>query len=398
MELYVHIPFCVRKCRYCDFISFPAQEAFRERYVDHLLREAALRSAALPAPLRSVETVYIGGGTPSLLPPPLFSRLVQGLKTHFDFSAVSEFTVEANPGTVTAPWAEAILRLGVTRVSLGMQAAQPHILQILGRIHLFEDVSRSVSLLRSAGLKNLSLDLMFGIPGQTIGDWQDTLTQALSLFPSHISAYGLIPEEGTPLYNDLAAGVCSLPDPELERGMYEEALSRLAMHDFKQYEISNFALTGCSCRHNIGYWTQEPYLGLGLSAASMFPLALLHPETRYEKGFPCLRQKNPIGIEAYEKMILSDSDAGADQFRESEQIGAKDACFETLMLGLRMNAGVSSSFFRRLHGLSLEDIYGPRLEKLAAQDLLFHDPVHDSWRLTRRGMDLQNAVLVELMD
>jgi molybdenum cofactor biosynthesis enzyme MoaA len=176
MELYVHIPFCVRKCRYCDFISFPAQEAFRERYVDHLLREAALRSAALPAPLRSVETVYIGGGTPSLLPPPLFSRLVQGLKTHFDFSAVSEFTVEANPGTVTAPWAEAILRLGVTRVSLGMQAAQPHILQILGRIHLFEDVSRSVSLLRSAGLKNLSLDLMFGIPGQTLGDWQDTLT------------------------------------------------------------------------------------------------------------------------------------------------------------------------------------------------------------------------------
>ena len=426
MELYIHIPFCVRKCRYCDFVSFPGRLDEMEDYITHVLREAELRSAALPAQLCRLDTVYIGGGTPSLLPPSQLSRLMEGLRRWFDFSGVTEFTVEANPGTVTEAWADTAVRLGVNRVSMGMQAFQPHLLHTLGRIHTYEDVERSVKILRDAGIRNLSLDLMFGLPGQTMEDWRESLSAALRLAPEHISAYGLIPEENTPLYEDLQRGVLKLPEPEEERAMYDEALSCLSRQGFEQYEISNFSLPGFACVHNIGYWTQVPYLGLGLAAASMFPEGMLDspvspacqamnaavpegstealpedsasgqglPLRQWENGFRCLRETNPASFEAYDSMLRLAA-ASSSPERITERVSAEEARFETMMLGLRMNAGVSEAFFRRLHGVSLDDVYGKKLRRLAEQGLVTFDS--GSWRLTRKGMDLQNTVLVELM-
>ena len=225
MLLYVHIPFCRQKCRYCSFVSFPGQEAQAEAYVHLLLKEAENRIREFTGP---VHTVFIGGGTPSLLPPDLLSLLASSLFSSLPSVAVQEFTVEANPGTVTRSWIEAARNAGVNRLSLGMQAFQPELLTLLGRIHSYSDVEETVRLAREYGFTNLNLDLMFGIPGQSLASWKETLEAALALEPVHISAYGLIPEENTPLYRDLESGRLSLPDPDLEREMYDLALSMLS--------------------------------------------------------------------------------------------------------------------------------------------------------------------------
>ena len=264
MELYIHLPFCKQKCRYCDFPSWPGCDGLMPRYVDALLLEAAELSKQYGHP--AMETVFIGGGTPSLLPAPLMAKLLTGLRDHFDIPAGIEFTSEANPGTLTEDWLRVATEGGVNRLSLGMQSCQPALLKMLGRIHDFPQVADSVSLARQAGITNVNLDLMFGLPGQTAAMWRDTLDKALSLHPEHLSCYGLIPEDGTPLKADLDAGRLILPDEDDERRMYDDALTLLAEHGYKQYEISNFAKPGHECRHNLGYWRQVPYLGLGASA------------------------------------------------------------------------------------------------------------------------------------
>lgn len=370
MELYVHLPFCKQKCRYCDFPSWAGCEAIMPRYVDALLAEADRYGHA------SIETIYIGGGTPSLLPAPLMRKLLTGLHSRFDIQEEIEWSCEANPGTLTEAWLQAAADGGVNRLSLGMQAFQPELLKTLGRIHTFEQVETSVKLARGAGVKNLNLDLMFGLPGQTPDMWHETLKRALSLAPEHLSCYGLIPEEGTPLIDDLDAGRLTLPDEDDERRMYDDTLTLLSAHGFKQYEISNFALPGYECRHNIGYWQQIPYIGLGVSAASCLPA----------DGCAYERLANPASLEDYLN--------GAPPTRE--RVSSAGARFETLMLGLRMTEGISEDRFQSMHGVALNDCYGDRLRDLAQHGLI-------SWqggwcRLTRRGMDVQNAILVELMD
>ena len=356
------------------------------QYVDLLLQEALFRRNEIPEP---VETVYCGGGTPSLLSPALWKKLFAGLREIFDFAADIEFTSEANPGTVTEGWLEAALDSGVNRLSLGMQAFQPEILETLGRIHRFPEVEKSVRLARSFGIRNLSLDLMFGIPGQTASHWQETLDSAFSLQPEHLSAYGLIPEEGTPLVRDLAQGKLRLPEPEEEREMYETVLRACAARGMKQYEISNFALPGLACRHNIGYWTHVPYLGLGLAAAS---LSDIQPGPA---GMTCRRHTNPEEWNAYEVMVKALAERGLDALVR-EEIGPKEARFETMMLGLRMNAGVGDSEFLDRHGCLPQAIWDDQLNSFVRQGLLRHEG--GRWQLTRRGQDLQNSVLVDLMD
>ena len=382
MELYVHIPFCKQKCRYCSFTSHAASEAEYEEYADLLLREAENRKKEITDP---VTTVYIGGGTPSLLSPDLFHRLVSGLRRIFDFDQVTEFTTEANPGTVTMEWLDSAVSSGVNRLSLGMQAAQDHLLSQLGRIHCFEDVRHSVSLAREAGINNLSLDLIFGIPNQCIQDWSDTLDSALSLHPDHISAYGLIPEEGTPLFNDLKNGTLTLPDPDDERMMYDETVRRLTRNGFHQYEISNFAREGYECRHNIGYWKQVPYIGIGVSAASMTDIVA------DRNGMSYTRRTNPVSREAYREMVINHVLPAA-----VESINPAESRFETMMLGLRMNSGVSESDFLQKHAVTVESIFGSRLQMFEKNGLMTHE--QGCWKLTRRGFDIQNSILVELMD
>lgn len=349
-----------------------------DAYVSAVLREA---DGLFPYHGTQMDTVFLGGGTPSVLQPEQLTRLLQGLRERFSFPEDIEFTSEANPGTLTPAWLEAARSCGVNRISMGMQAFQPELLKMLGRIHTFDEVVESVHLVRRMGFDNLSIDLMFGLPGQTPDMWRETLDAALSLGVEHLSCYGLIPEEGTPLMRDLDAGRLTLPDEEDERRMYDDTLQILARNGFRQYEISNFAKPGRECRHNIGYWTREPYIGLGASAASLLPT---------KNGG--LRLTNPAGIHDYIAM----TEDSAWRRRDRVSLLPSDARFESLMLGLRMTAGVSEDAFAAMHGISLEEYCGDILRQQEAQGLLQH---HDGfWSLTRRGMDVQNAILVEIME
>lgn len=378
MELYIHLPFCRSKCRYCDFPSYAGCESYMASYVDALLQEASMEAST------PLETAFIGGGTPSILPALLLKKLLSGLREHFQFTHETEFTSEANPGTLTQAWLDEVVAGGVNRLSLGMQAYQPNLLRMLGRIHDFTQVSQSVSMARDAGINNINLDLMFGLPGQTLADWHETLDAALSLHPDHLSCYGLIPEEGTPLTADLDACRLSLPDEAVERAMYDDTLRILASHGFAQYEISNFAKPGRACKHNLGYWRQVPYLGLGASASSMLP------DPSGKAAY--LRRTNPSSLQEYLRMMMT----GDFTQRETLPISREEAMFETLMLGLRTTAGVSEADFSAMHGQPLANKYGAILETLRMQGLLGH--TDGRWYLTRRGMDVQNAILVELME
>ena len=311
MEIYLHVPYCRQKCRYCDFASFPHAESTQRAYVDAVLTEAASQAAKIPH--GAMETAYLGGGTPSILPPELLTRLLEGVTAHFPLAPGAEFTSEANPGTLTHAWLDAALSCGINRLSMGMQAAQPALLKMLGRIHDFTQMQQSVELARHAGFQHISLDLMFGLPGQTVSMWRETLEKALSLNPEHLSCYGLIPEEGTPLYRDLQTGQLTLPDEDDERRMYDLTLDLLAQSGFQQYEISNFARPGCECRHNIGYWQQVPYIGLGVSAASYLPA---------KNGM--IRLTNPRTLPAYLRMVQSQDDS----LREREFVSKTDGRFE----------------------------------------------------------------------
>ncbi len=382
MELYLHVPFCVRKCRYCDFASYAGRMDDRSRYVDALIREAEMYAPMMQH--ECTETAFIGGGTPSVLSPEDMKRMLLAMKRLFQFADDIEWTTEANPGTITRAWLDAAVQGGVNRLSLGMQAYQPQLLETLGRIHRFEDVAEAVTMARSAGIDNISLDLMFGLPGQTREHWLETLQAALSLKPDHLSCYGLIPEEGTPLVRDLDSGRLSLPEEETERLMYDDTLSVLAEHGFEQYEISNFAMPGKACRHNIGYWRQVPYLGLGASASSML----------MDDSGSCKYRRiaNPAGLDDYLRMVYE----GRADLRSVEEVSPADAQFETLMVGLRMTEGVSEAAYESYHGEPLSRRYGSVLSHLKGEGLLEHK--YGRWFLTRRGMDVQNAVLVELME
>ena len=379
MELYVHLPFCVKKCRYCDFVSYAGCEDRMEMYVQSLLKEAESRVTE-----EAVETVYLGGGTPSLLPPALLDQLLSGLRDRFRILPDAEFTSEANPGTLTEKWLETAVNGGVNRLSMGMQASQQELLSMLGRIHRPEDTANSVLMARQAGIRNLNLDLMFGLPGQTLAQWQESLETALAMQPQHLSCYGLIPEDGTPLKAELDTGCLHLPDEETEREMYELARVKTAQAGMTQYEISNFALPGYECKHNLGYWQQASWIGLGASAASMQP----DPGGKYA----WIRTVNPAGLDAYFRMVR-----GEDRQRTREEITLHEAAFERMMLGLRTMRGVSDQRFEKDFGQTVTDRFGTAvMDSLMERGLLIHQD--GAWRLTRKGMDVQNAVLLELME
>ena len=368
--LYVHVPFCVSKCAYCDFASYAGREADISRYVDTVIREIARRGEETGH--AQANTIFFGGGTPSLLDEFQIARILDALRKAFPVAANAEITCECNPGTfVTSGFARAIREAGINRLSLGAQAKQTRLLQLIGRIHDWEQAIASIEIARAAGFENINLDLMFGIPSQTVADLQETLAAAMELSPTHLSCYGLIVEEGTPIEREIRAGKLALPTDEVEREMYELVRQTLAEHGFEQYEISNFATGMYTCRHNIGCWTRMPYLGFGCAAHSFFD--------------EC-RTMNPATLDAYL----------ANEPPQIEQIPQEEARFESLMLGLRMTRGVKDEDFTRMHGLSIRDAFGQKLDRPTAAGLIeWHD---GALRLTRLGMDLQNSVLVDLME
>lgn len=384
MQAYLHIPFCKRKCAYCDFASRAGCEEWMAPYAAAIRREIALRAAEY-GPL-SLDTVYIGGGTPSIFPPGLLKDILNSLFEAFPKKPGAEVTCEANPGTLTEPFLRLLRKQGVNRLSLGAQAGQDRLLRTLGRIHTWEEVEASVRLARQEGFENINLDLMFGLPGQTGEDWRETLQMALALAPQHLSCYGLILEEGTPLYDRAASGNLSLPEEAEERAMYEDARLLCTQAGLGQYEISNFAVPGRECRHNLGYWQGARYLGFGAAAHSRMPAPPDRAGTAY------VRFGNTSVLETY----LDSLAGGTIPVAEFQAISFREAEFETLMLGLRVMEGVSGRDFLLRHGRTLQEAFGGKIRPLVKKGLLIYD--ENSLRLTRRGMDVQNAVLVELMD
>ena len=367
--LYLHIPFCRSKCAYCDFPSFAGCEKEMPRVTDRMCAE--LFDCAKEYPDTLVETMYIGGGTPSLLPPTLMDRLLKAAREAFPFAENAEISCEMNPGTVTPEFLSVCVRSGVNRVSLGAQSSRDSLLRTIGRIHTFAQVREAVRLLRSFGLTNYNLDMMLGLPGQTMEDVRRTLDDFLALSPAHLSCYALIVEEGTVMERKVESGEWILPDEDTEREMYGLARDTLEQNGLRQYEISNFAREGFLCRHNRDCWLRHEYIGVGPAACGFIGN---------------VRTRNPGTIPAYlrgdppEKTVLTE----------------EDARFESVMLGLRLTEGLPEARFQKAHGITFREAFGNRLDgPLSDGRLVFENGI---LRLTRHGMDVMNSVLVELMD
>ncbi len=378
LQLYLHIPFCKQKCLYCDFCSGPAGEAEMTRYAHLLEKEIAFYGKKYEG--AKVPTVFLGGGTPSLLPCSLLEGVLRALTQHFELLPDVEFTAEANPGALSAQWLEVAGRYGLNRLSLGMQAAQDRLLKSLGRIHTKAQAEEAVHLAQRMGLTNINLDVMFGLPGQSLGDYLETLEMAHDLGPTHLSAYSLILEEGTPLCSQVEEGLIAVPGEDEAADMYEAGVAWMGAHGYAQYEISNFARPGFECKHNMGYWQGAWYLGMGLAAHSMLP------DPTGKAAY--LRMANPERMEDY--ALLEQGLAKAVPVSQAE------ARFETLMLGLRTAQGVSEGAFFRRHGLSLAEAYGDKMRKIEAEGLGRWEA--GRFALTPKGLLLQNSILVSLME
>ena len=377
LELYIHIPFCVKKCAYCDFLSGPAKEETIERYVDALLKE--IRQYEMMAQFQTVVTIFFGGGTPSILSGEQMTRILKELKRVFKISKKAEITMEANPGTVTKEKLEAYKEAGINRISFGLQSVNNEELKQLGRIHTFEQFLESYHLAREAGFDNLNVDLISAIPKQTLKSWEHTLKTIIELSPEHISAYSLIIEEGTPFYDLYKEGGVKekeLPEEEEERKIYEMTEVWLEEAGYHRYEISNYSKEGYECKHNLGYWDRKPYLGIGLGAASFF--------THY-------RYNNTRDLETYlaHSEELHKIQVNREDLTEEEQME------EFVFLGLRKMKGISKEKFFEDFGKPFDACYGKNIERLKQQGLLEEED--DRIFLTKKGIDISNYVFAELL-
>jgi len=373
--LYIHVPFCVRKCRYCDFPSraLGGEREVVERYLQALAREAEARRGEFTRPVHSV---FIGGGTPTVLSPAELARLWDEVIAPFPLAPGAEVSLEANPGTLTAEHAAVLAELPITRVSLGAQSFDADELAMLGRIHSPAEVEESVALLRAAGIPGLNLDLIYGLPGQTAARWEASLRRALALRPDHLSCYSLICEEETPLSLDIAAGILSLPGEEEESGMASLTTALIAEHGLAPYEVSNAARPGAACRHNLGYWLGCDYLGLGPAAVS---------------AVGGLRWRNEEDIGRYACRVA----AGGTAVGYAERLSAPARLLERVMLGLRLCAGFDLAAAEAECGCTLQALAGGTVRALIEQGLLARDD--SRLCLTPAGYPLANQVVAQLM-
>ena len=388
LQLYLHFPFCKRKCLYCDFVSAAASEETMAAYCSALEKEIRVMGERYAD--AEISTVFLGGGTPSIVPVPVMKSILRTLRSSFTLRPDVEFTSEANPGTLTEAWLETLMSAGMNRLSLGVQAAQDRLLQGIGRIHTFAEAEQSIRMAQRMGLRNLNADVMYGLPGQTEKDYLETLERLCGLGVPHLSAYSLIVEEGTPLCQQVEAGQLTVPDDDACAAMTTSGIEVLRKHGFHQYEISNYAKEGFACRHNIGYWQGAWYLGLGAAAHGMVPPSSVEAA----QGAVRVRLANPADVG-------QNMAASPHLMREKTLIEADEAMFETMMLGLRMNAGVSENRFEALHGQPMTQRYGPALESILRDGLgrWQQRPNGDrAFALTPRGMLLQNEALLRLMD
>lgn len=390
LSLYIHIPFCVRKCGYCDFLSAPADEKARDRYVQALLMEIERYQGTETAD-RKIKTLYIGGGTPSILSVDQLDCIMQKIKYTFNFCDDIEASMEMNPGTASKEKCRALYQMGINRLSIGLQSTNDMELKTLGRIHSYEDFLNTYTWCREAGFQNINVDLMAALPYQTVESYTTGLRKIIRLAPEHISAYSLILEEGTPFYQKYNSGCYPLPDEEQERLMYRETEQILAQAGYERYEISNYAKKGYACRHNLVYWQGGDYLGLGLGSSS------------YMDG---VRFHNTNDLDTYVNQ-------GA-YVEEREELSAQAKMEEFMFLGLRVMAGVSGTEFEKRFGKTMEDVYGDILRKHEEEGLLQIERKEDRKEaaaaepakrktniekvmLTTKGVDVSNYVFADFL-
>ena len=375
LGIYIHIPFCRKKCYYCDFPSFAGYETLMEPYGTALSMEIEEKSLLLEQ-LGPADTVYIGGGTPTALPLGVLARLIGKLRRTVPIKSDAEITIEANPGTVDEEYLHALLECGVNRLSMGVQSFNDTILRAIGRIHTAEQAVRAVEMAKSAGFKNLSLDLMYGLPGQGLEDLKISVETAMELAPQHISIYGLQVEDGTLFARQQEKGELKLPVDDIVEAMYDYMTEYLPDRGYVRYEISNFALTGYESRHNMGYWTDVPYLGMGAAAHSYMGDS---------------RWNNVSSVEKYIKSV----ETGLP-YRENEELLDRETEMEEFcFLALRMSAGIDKRAFQRKFDCPIGSVYNEAIEKMKARKLL--EETEDHIRLTSLGMKFGNVVFREFV-
>jgi oxygen-independent coproporphyrinogen-3 oxidase len=396
-SVYLHIPFCRQRCSYCDFNTYAGQDSLIPGYVKALCQEIdylGKSCATQTGELLPIHTIYFGGGTPSLIPTSSFGTILERLSNTFDLNQNAEITIEANPGTVAIDTLRSLHTMGVNRLSLGVQSPNPEELRLLGRIHNFEDVIQAMEDARGAGFDTLNLDLIFGLPNQTLESWQHSLDQVLELEPDHLSLYALTVEHGTPLQKQISRDYHPQPDPDLAADMYEWATERLEQADYRQYEISNWAKSEVNgkdftCRHNLQYWRGLPYLGIGAGA---------HGYTQD------VRTANVLSPQAYIQHCLLSSPSmrilcfpHTPATAHAHKIDLTAEMSETMIMGLRLTQeGVSAAAFLQRFKQSLQEVFGSQIDRLILKGLLeWHE--EDILRLTPKGRLLGNQVFIEFV-
>lgn len=372
LGIYIHIPFCARKCNYCDFLSASETRETKERYLSLLDREMQLYKEIVSA--READTLFIGGGTPSFLETDLTDKLLCSVKKWIPSGNLKEFTVECNPNSVTEEKLNLYKEAGVTRISLGMQSACDEELKKLGRLHSVKEFEKTYELVRKHGFERVNIDVMAAIPGQTIESYKHTLEYVVGLSPEHISSYSLIIEEGTPFYEEYREN--PPVDEDTDRQMYDLTKEILGRHGYHRYEISNYAKEGQECIHNLKYWQGGDYLGFGLGAASCM---------EHE------RWSNVRGLTDYEDRICR----GQKPIEQTEEISKEEQMAEFMFLGLRCMEGVSAERFEKKFHQSVEERYGKVLHKYENMSLM--RLVNGNWQLTEQGIDVSNHIFADFL-
>ena len=405
LSLYIHIPFCASKCYYCDFLSGPAPKAEMKEYVTALLVD--IRSWATLCKNYQIETIFIGGGTPSLIDSKYIIDILKEVRGSYHLSDQCEITIEINPGTVTKDKFLDYKVAGINRLSLGLQSTNNEELKNIGRIHTYEQFLENYHLAREIGFKNINIDLMSALPGQRVEDFTKTLERIVALEPEHISAYSLIIEEGTLFYEwygegaktDEQKGRKALPTEDEDRIIYEKTKQILSKHGYERYEISNYAKPGYECKHNCVYWQRGDYLGFGIGSASLLNNLRFH-NLQDRKAYTTILS----GISQEEELVKNNSFLINNCLREDgkyllqedvECLSIQSQMEEFMFLGLRLMKGVKKSIFYNNFKKSIHDVYGEKIENLKREHLLVEE--EDSIMLTEKGIDLSNVVYAEFL-
>ena len=374
LEIYIHIPFCVQKCKYCDFLSGSGSAETKDRYMEALCQEIRIRSSEYQE--YHISSIFIGGGTPTCVDPKWIEKMMRLIMESFHVDPDAEISMEMNPGTVDRQALEIYHKSGINRLSMGLQSARAEELMILGRIHSYEQFLEAYFTAREIGFLNINVDLMSGLPMQTTADYMESLEKVTSLIPppDHISAYSLIIEEGTPFGEAYEKKQLQLPDEETDREMYEVTREFLAQKGYERYEISNYAKKGYACRHNVGYWQRKNYIGFGIGAASLVENVRFSNDNKLSDYI-----SEPLGCRI-----------------NVEKLSVQEQMEETMFLGLRMAEGVSKNHFQVLYGRTMNEVYGDVIDRHVGDGLLQQD--EEYVRLTLKGMDVSNYVMSDFLE